>query len=90
MRSTIPGACTSPKINAIGTVVLLTSVVLVLLAQRFVGLHAGQLHRDGAAQRMAVQIALGVGRQPLAELPAGDLPDPGAGAGESPVTSLTL
>jgi spermidine/putrescine transport system permease protein len=32
----------SPKINAIGTLVLVVSVVLVLLAQRFVGVRAGQ------------------------------------------------
>lgn len=31
----------NPKINAIGTLVLLVSVVLVLVAQRFVGLRAG-------------------------------------------------
>jgi spermidine/putrescine transport system permease protein len=32
----------SPKINAIGTLVLVVSVALVLLAQRFVGLRAGR------------------------------------------------
>jgi spermidine/putrescine transport system permease protein len=32
----------NPKINAIGTVVLLISVTLVLLAQRFIGLRAGR------------------------------------------------
>jgi len=32
----------SPKINAIGTVVLVVSVALVLLAQRFVGIRAGR------------------------------------------------
>ena len=32
----------SPKINAIGTLVLLVSVVLVMLAQRFMGVHSGR------------------------------------------------
>jgi spermidine/putrescine transport system permease protein len=36
----------NPKINAIGTVVLIISITLVLLAQRFVGVRAG---REAAA-----------------------------------------
>jgi spermidine/putrescine transport system permease protein len=37
----------NPKINAIGTIVLIISILLVLVAQRFIGMRAGKQTATG-------------------------------------------